>query len=273
MSMTLPALTPMQQSLFLTLCGRALDNHSPHPILADTMAEEIVRKLDCDCSKFHLSASPIINIALRAKKIDEVALEFVTHHPDAVALDLGAGLDTRVFRIAPPSTVDWYDIDFPPVITARQQLLPDRPNAHVVGADLTNPNWLDAIPTGRPAVIVADGLMAFLAPRDMISLLNSIISHFPSGEVAFNGYTRFAIWAAKHYHGTQSVAQLIKSPGFDDPREPERWNPRLKLVKEILLTREPEVAEFPLALSLFTRLVAHSAALSRRGTTVLRYRF
>jgi O-methyltransferase involved in polyketide biosynthesis len=273
MSMTLPALTPMQESLFLTLCGRALDNHSTHPILADTMAEEIVRKLDYDCSKFHLSASPVINIALRAKKIDEVALGFVTHHPDAVALDLGAGLDTRVFRIDPPSTVDWYDIDFPPVITARQQLLPDRPNAHVVGADLTDPNWLDAIPTGRPAVIVADGLMAFLAPRDMISLLNSVISHFPSGEVAFNGYTRFAIWAAKHYHGTQSVAHLIKSPGFDNPREPERWNPRLKLVKEILLTREPEVAEFPLALSLFTRLAAHSAALSRRGTTVLRYRF
>ena len=38
---------------------------------------------------------------------------------------------------------------------------------------------------------------------------------------AFNGYTRFAIWAAKHYHGTQSVADLIRSPCFDDPREPE----------------------------------------------------
>ena len=273
MSTTLPALTPMQESLFLTLCGRALDNHLTHPILADSMAEEIVRKLGYDCRKFHLSASPIINIALRAKKIDEVALEFVTHHPGAVALDLGAGLDTRVFRIAPPLTADWYDIDFPPVIDARRQLLPDRPNAHVVGADLTDPSWLDAIPAGRPAVIVADGLMAFLAPQDMISLLNRVIRHFPSGEVAFNGYTRFAIWAAKHYHGTQSVAHLIKSPGFDDPREPERWNPRLKLVKEILLTREPEVAEFPLALSLFTRLAAHSAAVSRRGTTVLRYRF
>ena len=64
-----------------------------------------------------------------------------------------------------------------------------------------------------------------------------------------------------------------ESPGFDDPREPERWNPSLKLVKEILLTREPEVAEFPLTLRLVTRLAAHSAALSRRGTTVLHYRF
>ena len=115
--------------------------------------------------------------------------------------------------------------------------------------------------------------MAFLAPQEMISLLDRLISRFPSGEVVFNGYTRFAIWAARHYHGTQSVAALIRSPGFDDPREPERWNPRLKLVREILLTREPEVAGFPPLLRLFTRLAARSTAISRRGTTVLSYRF
>jgi O-methyltransferase involved in polyketide biosynthesis len=273
METTLPAFTPLEESLFLTLCGRALDNRSPHPILADKMADEIVRTIGYDCGKFRLSASSIINIALRAKKLDEVALRFVASHPDAVALDLGAGLDTRMLRIAPPPTVDWYDVDFPEVIASRRQLMPDRANAHYVSTDLTDPNWLDSIPTDRPAVIVADGLLAFLAEEEMISLLNRLTSHFPSGEVAFNGYSRFAIWAAKHYHGTRSVADLIKSPGFDDPREPERWNPSLRLVKEILLTREPEVAEFPLALRLFTRLSAHSAAWSRRGTTVLHYRF
>ncbi len=43
MGITLPAFTPIEESLFLTLCGRALDNRSPHPILGDTMADEIVR--------------------------------------------------------------------------------------------------------------------------------------------------------------------------------------------------------------------------------------
>ena len=225
MSITLPVFTPMQESLFLTLCGRALDNRSSDPILADTMADEIVRKLGYDCGKFHLSASPIINIALRAKKLDEVALEFVTHHPNAVALDLGAGLDTRMFRIAPPPTVDWYDIDFPEVITARRQLIPDCVNAHGVGTNLTDPNWLDAIPADRPAVIVADGLLAFLPPEDMISLLNRLISHFHSGEVAFNGYTRFAIWAAKHYHGTQSVAGRSSLPASTTRANPNAGTP------------------------------------------------
>jgi O-methyltransferase involved in polyketide biosynthesis len=252
MSIVLPVFTPIEETLYLTLCGRALDNHMAQPILGDTMAEQLVHKLGYDCGRFRLSASPIINIAHRAKKLDEVARGFIDRHPNAVGLDLGAGLDSRVVRIAPPAGVDWHDVDFPEVIAARRQLVPER--AHANG-------------------IVADGLMAFLTQDDMIALLNRLIGHFPSGEIAFNGYTRFAIWAAKHYHGTQSVADLIRSPGFDDPRQPERWNPRLHLVKEILLTREPEVTQFPPALRWFTRISAHSTALSRRGTTVLHYRF
>jgi O-methyltransferase involved in polyketide biosynthesis len=273
MSIVLPVLTPIEETLYLTLCGRALDNHLPHPILGDLMAEELVGRLGYDCARFRLSASPILNIALRAKKLDQVAQQFLGRHPDAVGLDLGAGLDTRAFRIAPPAGVDWYDVDYPEVITARRQLLPARANARNLAADLTDPAWLAAVPGDRPAVIVADGLMAFLTSDDMVALVRRLVAHFPSGEIAFNGYTRFAIWAARHYHGTQSVAGLIRSPGFDDPHEPERWDPGLQLVKEILLTREPEVAQFPPALRWFTRLSAHSAALSRRGTTVLHYRF
>jgi methyltransferase (TIGR00027 family) len=273
MAITLPALTPIEDSLFLTLCGRALDNRSPDPLLADATADEIVRRLDHDYGRLHINSNLRLNVALRAKKLDEVAEAFLARHPDAVGLDLGAGLDTRAFRLDPPPTVDWYDVDFPAVAAARQSVIPERAHTQAIGADLRDTDWLDALPTGRPAVIVADGLLAFLTPHDMISLLNRLTDHFPSGEVAFNGYSRFAIWAAKHYHGTQSVADLIKSPGFDDPHEPERWDPKLQLVNEILLTREPEVAQFPPALRLFTRLSAHSTTWSRRGTTVLQYRF
>ena len=92
-------------------------------------------------------------------------------------------------------------------------------------------------------------------------------------KIAYNNYTKFTIWAAKHSHGTQSVADLVKSPGFNDPREPERWNPKLKLIKEILLTQEPEVAQFRTALRIYNRLLATSTALSRMGTVVLHFRF
>jgi O-methyltransferase involved in polyketide biosynthesis len=133
--------------------------------------------------------------------------------------------------------------------------------------------WLDNVPSDRPALIVADGLMGFLTQDELVSLLDRLIDHFPSGEMVFNSYTKFAVWAARHSPGTNSVAQLIKFPGVDDPHDFERWNPRLELVKEILLSREPEIAEFPPVLRLYYRLQARSTSWSRKGTIIPHYRF
>jgi hypothetical protein len=72
-----------------------------------------------------------------------------------------------------------------------------------------------------------------------------LIDHLPSGEIVFNSYTTFAVWATQHSPGTKAVAHLIKFPGVEDPHAFERWNPRLTLVKEILLSREPEITQFP----------------------------
>jgi O-methyltransferase involved in polyketide biosynthesis len=185
MSTTLPVFTPLEDSLWLTLYARALDNRRPHPILADAISDQLVHEVDYDFGQLHIDTNLILNVALRAKKLDQVTSEFLARHPDAIGLDLGAGLDTRVLRLAPPSTVDWYDVDLPAVAAARQRLVPERPNAHVIGADVTEKDWLDTIPTGRPAIIVADGLMGFLTQDELVSLWNQLISHFPSGELVF----------------------------------------------------------------------------------------
>jgi O-methyltransferase involved in polyketide biosynthesis len=273
MAITLPTFTPLEDSLFLTLYARARDYRRDHPILGDAAADRIVRTVDYGYDKLDIDTNLILNVALRAKKLDQVASAFLARHPDAIGLDLGAGLDTRANRLDPPSTVDWYDVDLPAVAALRESVIPRQPNRHVIGADVTEKDWLDAIPTDRPAVIAADGLMGFLTRDELISLWNRLISHFPGGEIVFNSYTRRSIWLARHAPGTKSVADLVKFPGMDDPREPEGWNPRLRLVREILLSREPEVAEFPGFWRRYHQLAAHSTAWSRTGTVVLHYSF
>jgi O-methyltransferase involved in polyketide biosynthesis len=273
MSVMLPTFTPLEDSLFLTLYARALDNRRSHPILGDATADEIVRTTDYDYGQLRVDTNLVLSVALRARKLDQVASDVIARHPDAVGLELGAGLDTRFERLAPPATVDWYDVDFPAVADARKSLIPEHPNAHVIGADVRDPDWLDTVPSDRPAIIVADGLMGFLTHDELVSLWNRLVSHFPSGEIVLNSYTRFAIWIAHHARGTKSVTDLVKFPGMDDAREPEGWNPKLRLVREIMLSREPEVAEFPPGWRRFHRLAAHSTTLSRMGTIVLHYRF
>jgi len=66
--------------------------------------------------------------------------------------------------------VGWYDVDFPAVATARQRLIPEHPNAHVIGADVRDQDWLDALLTGPPAIIVADGMLGFLSQDELVSL-------------------------------------------------------------------------------------------------------
>src|SRR5262249_7667712 len=163
---------------FLTLGGRALDSRLPHPFLGDTMADEIITKVGYDLGKFPALTTKLLDartrvfdIAVRAKRLDEVVRRFISDHPDAVVLGLGAGLDSRLFRIGPPPTVAWYDIDFPEVIALRGELLPRPANAHNVGGNLVGPDWLDDVPTAQPAVIVADGLVPFLTEGDFMFLL------------------------------------------------------------------------------------------------------
>lgn len=263
-------LDPLRETLLLTLHARALDTLLPHPILGDTRSATIADAIDYDFARLKVKPSLVCGTALRARKLDEAVRTFLAARPGAVVLDLGCGLDTRVLRCDPPAGTDWYDVDFPDVVDLRPRFLPDR--SLCVGADLTTPGRLGPLPRDRPAMIVAEGLLPFLPGDAFQRLTRELTAHFGTGELAINGYTRFAAWSMK-YHPAIKALGITAARGFDDPREPETWNAGLTLVEEQLLTRAPEVADFPQPLRAATRLMSHSTALSRQGTRVLRYRF
>ncbi|MEQ4722253.1 class I SAM-dependent methyltransferase [Nonomuraea sp. B19D2] len=86
-------------------------------------------------------------MALRGRELDRWTREFLTAHPEATVPHLACGLDTRVHRLDPPPSVRWFDIDFPDVIEARPQAIPDRPHVHSIAANLTEPGWLEEMLT------------------------------------------------------------------------------------------------------------------------------
>ncbi|GAA4544443.1 class I SAM-dependent methyltransferase [Amycolatopsis samaneae] len=263
-------LGPIQETLLLTLHARALDDRAPAPILGDALSAALEERIDYDFAKLKVKASLIAGTALRAKKLDDAVRRFVAAHPDAVVLDLGCGLDTRVFRCDPPGGVDWYDVDFPEVVALRPRFLPER--SRLVAADLRTTGWASALPADRPAMIVAEGVLPFMPGDSFQRMVRELTGHFPGGELVLNGYTRFAAWAMK-YHPSIKALNIRAAQGFDDPREPEGWGAGLTLAEEQLLARAPEVAAFPRPLRGFTRLTGRSAALARQGGRVLRYRF
>jgi hypothetical protein len=60
--------------------------------------------------------------------------------------------------------------------------------------------------------------------------------------------------------------------GFKDARHPQSWNPRLRLLEEAIMAREPDVDRFPTLLRIGTRISAHIPPAARR-VRILRYAF
>lgn len=269
--------SPVEQTAFLTEYARALDNRCPEPILGDTEADRIVGELDYDFAGLRIPAGIVRQTALRAKLLDERIGTFTARHPEAVVVDLGAGLGTPLLRVQPPTTVDWYSVDLPRVIALRARVVAEPAHAHSVAADLTGTDWTDTIPADRPTMLVADGLFAFLAEPVVIGLLGHITDYFRAGELAFNDYGRvgplswlgmkLAPWGMFHLLG-----QVWANPGFKDPLTPQRWNPRLRLVEQACLAHAAEVEAFPALARTMTKAAGRFTAFARKAR-VLRYRF
>jgi O-methyltransferase involved in polyketide biosynthesis len=270
-------LTPVQETAFLTLKGRALDSHSERPILGDPLASQAMAKIGYDFDAVKVMTATRLQIAVRAKGLDRAVSRCLEIHPDAVVVDLGAGLDTRVFRVDPPSSVEWFDLDLPELAQVRREVLPQRRHAHVVGASVTDPGWLEQVPGDRHAVLVAEALLPFLSQEEILVLVRRLIGHFPSGDLIFNGYPASAQRAAKFAPALKGVVSLERSATFTDPHVPEGWHPRLKLVEEVLLARDPESARdmdrFPFLMRVMSRPFALTPGLARLGARVLHYRF
>ena len=160
-------------------------------------------------------------MVVRTAVMDELILACVERGAAAV-LNLGAGLDTRAFRLALPSALRWLDVDLPEMVAHRRACLkkatPTCAHTHVV-ADLNDPAAIaKALAAARkahgPLLVVSEGLLIYLEPAqvsclaqqlyaeanarwwltDLISpmLLGMVGTHWPSNEAADSAPFRFA---------------------------------------------------------------------------------
>src|SRR5512146_750624 len=192
-------LTKEKETMLMTLNGRAIQSQWKNPILRDPWAEEAMRHIDYDLSKqltgvaswsMWKDIGPAI-IATRAATFDQLTTRFLADHPDAVVLQVGCGMDSRAFRVNPPASVEWFDVDYPDVIDLRRQLFPGELRSqtgryHMIGAPLEDLRWMDEVPRDRPGLLIAEGVLHYLSEPEVKALLNAVVAHFPSGQMIFD---------------------------------------------------------------------------------------
>lgn len=223
---------PADKTTYLaTLYGKALDARKPDPILGDTYADAAVRRLEFDFASLKLPDGGDITLPVRAKHLDGWTRDFIAAHPVSTVLHLGCGLDTRVFRVDPPATVAWYDVDFPDVIDLRRQLYATRDHYTMLGAPIDNLAWLDAIPPGAPVLVIGEGFFMYLAETEVLALFRRILGTFPGGEFIFDAYSAPMVWLVSRLSTVRGAAVTLRW-GVGDPHKLERQVQGLKLVEE-----------------------------------------
>lgn len=212
-----------------TLYLRAYESRSPAPILGDTAAAEAVDRIEYDWARMRRAMKPASNqylVAMRAKQFDDWSSSFLHRHPNAVVLHLGCGIDTRALRLHPPQTVQWFDIDQPRVIALRRKLYDDRDGYRMIGSSVTDEAWLNEIPTDRPMLMVAEGLVMYLSGSQVRTLLQRLADRFDSGELLFDTASPMGPRLSK------LLTKGITKWGIGDVREIEEWNPRLRFLEQ-----------------------------------------
>jgi O-methyltransferase involved in polyketide biosynthesis len=235
-------LTGAQETALATLYGKAMESRQPDSILGDREADEAMQRLDYDFGRLRMRRRDLKSAAVRAKSYDWWVSRFLDSCPECRVLHLGCGLDTRAYRINPPSTIGWYDVDLPDVIALRRRLFPGRPGLHTVAASVTDAHLLDEIPGDKPVLVVAEGLTCYLRAADGVAMLRRITEHFPRGELVFDGYSRLGVWLTQRYGPVKATgAQLDWSIG--DPHDLEQAVPGLVFDSEWWFANAPEIEQ------------------------------
>ena len=270
--------TKEKETMLMTLSGRAIQSQWKNPILRDPWAEEAMRHIDYDLSKqltgvaswsLWKDIGPTI-IATRAATFDLLTNRYLADHPEATVLHVGCGMDSRVFRVNPPASVQWFDVDYPDVIDLRRQLFPERGAAyHLIGAQLDDLHWLDEVPRDRVGLLIAEGVLHYLSETEVKALLNAVAAHFPGGQMIFDICNSFIVKRAGSNVGGTGASYKW---GLDDPQDIKQLEPKLELIKEFKPSEQVEFSRFPLWWRAIYRVQEVVPTLRRMERTIV-YRY
>ncbi|WP_018352564.1 class I SAM-dependent methyltransferase [Longispora albida] len=134
---------------------------------------------DAIMAEHHAAGSPIAVVIVRGRFGDEI---LHTAIPAGIRqiVSLGAGTDTRPWRLHLPPDLDYYEADFPGQLTAKHTTLGEPPcRYHTIETDLRHHTWPDQLTTAgynpaQPAVWIAEGLFYYLTATEADQLLATI---------------------------------------------------------------------------------------------------
>ena len=198
-------LSGVSATMLFPLWGRAQVSEEYGSLFYDEKAIELVEKIDYD---FFLSTTDIpfltilLNVirtgnllpmfslvALMANQFDDKIRAYITQHPRASVVNLGAGLDATFYRVD-NGLIHWYDLDLPAAIDVRRQFFPEPDRVTYVAKSLLDPSWCKDINTEHGVFMIAEAVFQFFDEAQMKQFFLMLADNFPGGEIVFTTMSR-----------------------------------------------------------------------------------
>lgn len=206
----------VNKTLYIPLYGKSFVSKKGI-ILSDPKAEWIWEKEGFELKGKSKSKWLAYYMAMRSATFDKWLMEKMKEDEEAIILHMGCGMDSRIDRIGARGH-QWYDIDFPEVISTRKKYYTETEHYHMIEADLRTKEWLSYFDSTKEkrVIIVLEGVSMYLQVAELKQLFNYLNEHFGSVKILMDCYTEFAAKATKYKNPINEVGVKIVY-GIGDP--------------------------------------------------------
>jgi len=244
----LDILKAVSETAIITLRARVIEAIKEKPIIEDPVGircfDRLQALLPLEIRDRIINKQPSLtlsnHIALRARKYDRYTKEFLNEYPDAMVVSLGAGFDTRYWRIS-GKPWKYIEIDLPEVIEVKKELLGNDIPYQMISSSVLDREWINQITSMQKekVLLLAEGLFMYLPKKEVICLFKDMSASFSQSQIAFEviteKYTRgirkkFVKFKMKRSFGTSAGSSY--DFGINDARDVEEYGDNIQVVEE-----------------------------------------
>lgn len=244
MAITLDA---VEETLFIPLWCRAQMSTKYPSLLHDPKAVDLVEAIDYNFSVIDAQLSPEFQLTsvARARQCDDAIQVYITDHPRASVINLGAGLDTTFYRVD-NGLIEWYDLDLPNVIAMRKQLLSETDRMHSIAKSLLDTSWYeDLTHTDGGVFAVASGVLGYFNETQVKTFFSALADHLPRAEMVFSAYSRREVSLINRSLQRLGMTHAVMKWALEDADDLTRWDDRIVVVDQFSFFRDIPIPHDP----------------------------